>query len=227
MNKKYKKIVMVCVGLLVIMVIVIACNFMNKEKKAGLDFKAIKEIEFDNGLVITHMDSYSGEYWEDGSNEEISDIYAIVVENRGTKVLQYAEITIGLEGKEAHFSLSTLPTNEKILVLEKNKLKCDDAAIVDAEISNVVFFENGISMHDDIFNLNGADGILNVENISEKNISGDIFVYYKNYELNMFCGGITYRARISGGLAKEEIKQVMTKNYSTDNSVLMMITYTE
>lgn len=227
MKKKQKKIVLTGAGVLIVIVIAIVCVMINKKTKSEFDFKAIEEIELDNGLVITHMDSYSGEYWEDGSNEEISDIYAIIVENRGTKVLQYAEITIELEGKEAQFTFSTLPVNEKVLVLEKNKLKYEEIEIIDAEISNVVFFENGISMYEDIFSLSGADGVLNVENISEKSISGDIFVYYKNYNADMFCGGITYRARVEGGLKAGETKQVITKKYSMEDSLLMMITYTE
>lgn len=227
MKNKQKKIILIGAVSIAAIIVAILCFAVGTKNKEADDLAKIEEIELIDGLFITHKGAYSGEFWEDGTDEEVSDIYSIVIENRGTQVLQYAEITIELEGKQAKFSLSTLPIGEKVQVLEQNKLEYQDSSIQNATIENVVFFRDGISMYEDIFEISGLDGALNVKNISDKDITGDIFIYYKNYGAEMFYGGITYRARIEGGISAGEIKQVMTSHYSLEDSLLMMITYTE
>lgn len=227
MKMKQKKIVMIVVGIFALIILAAICSGICKKETQNVDMEKIEEVELADGLVITHKGSYSGKFWEDGSDEELSDIYSIQVENRGTKVLQYAELTVELEEGQAEFSLSTLPIGEKVVLLEKNKLEYQDGDIKSAVAENVVFFQDGISMYEDIFEISGLDGALNIKNISDKDISGDVFIYYKNYDSDMFYGGITYRARVEGGIAAGEIKQVMTSHYLQEGSILMMITYTE
>ena len=67
------------------------------------------------------------------------------------------------------------------------------------------------------------DGALNVQNVSDAAITGDIYICYKNAASDLYYGGITYRARIEGGLAPGEIRQVMTGHYSTVGSAIVMV----
>ena len=49
-------------------------------------------------------------------------------------------------------------------------------------------------------------------------------VYYKNSAEDVFYGGITYRARIEGGLQKGEIRQIMAGHCSKNGSTIMFVT---
>lgn len=67
-------------------------------------------------------------------------------------------------------------------------------------------FEENLSLYEDCVKIQKLDGAMNIFNISEANIGGDIIVYYKNKMSDLLYGGITYRVKIEGGLKKGEVK---------------------
>jgi hypothetical protein len=79
-------------------------------------------------------------------------------------------------------------------------------------------------MMKETFEITGGDGYLDVKNISNADISGDIFVYYKNSASDLLYGGITYRARLSGGIKAGETMRIMTGHYHEGASRLLMVT---
>ena len=89
---------------------------------------------------------------------------------------------------------------------------------------NVVIFQESLTLCEDRLKIQMLDGVLNVSNISGKDIDGDITVYYKNSAADVFYGGITYRIRIEGGLKKDEIRQVVAGHVSDSGSALMFVT---
>lgn len=183
----------------------------------------------ENGLEITEIGTYSGTFMEDGSDEEVQDVLMIKVTNTSDTVLQYTEIVLKEEsGEEARFALSTLPPNETVVVLEATRKEFKESVnYVSAEAQDVVFFNEGISMHSDKLELGGLEGAFNIKNISEEDITGDVYIYYKNYEEDLFYGGITYRAKVEGGIKAGEIKQVMTKHYDPETCMVMFVTIGE
>ena len=58
---------------------------------------------------------------EDGTDEVVSNVLMIVVRNTSERTLQYAEISLKADGKEAVFNISTLPPGEEMVALEKNR----------------------------------------------------------------------------------------------------------
>ena len=163
---------------------------------------------------------------EDGSDEEVSNVMMIKVKNNSDKPLQYAEILLTLEDDIAEFSFSTIPAGETALVLEKNRWEYSKKnEILETELKNVVFFEEGLNLYEDVLEISELEGALNIKNISEKDISGQIAVYYKTVEDEMYQGGITYRALIKDGLKAGEIRQVMTKHFTIDKSEILFVTY--
>ena len=186
-------------------------------------FSTSKTIELDNGLVITEIGKYSGEFVEDGSDESVNDVMMITVKNTTSETLQYTEIVLTDSfNNEVRFALSTLPANEEVVVLEKDR-KTYSKKYKDAKAEYTVFFDSELSTYSDTLTIYGLDGAFNVENISNADINNDILIYYKNVKDNKFFGGITYRARVEGGLKAGEVKQVMTKHYSPENSLVMFV----
>lgn len=182
-----------------------------------------------NGLEIISVGNYSGPFWEDGSDEEVEDVLMIKVRNTSDEVLQYAELILnGDNGEEAYFTLSTLPPNETIMVLEADRKKYNkDVSYTSAEAQHVVFFTEGISMHSDKIEVSGMKGAFNVRNLSEEDIEGVVYIYYKNIQEDLFYGGITYRAKIEDGIKAGETKQIATKHYVPETSILMFVTIGE
>lgn len=183
------------------------------------------QMQADKGLKIVNIGSYSGIFVEDGSDEPVTRILMAVVENIGNKTIQYAQIQLSDGQNVAYFSLSTLPPGESAVILEKNRMSYTDGeGLTDATIQNVVVFEEEPSLCEDCLLIQGLNGVLNVTNISNEDIQGDVVIYYKNASSDMLYGGITYRTTISGGIKAGEIKQITAGHYSEKGSRIMWVT---
>ena len=185
------------------------------------------EIALDNNIVITSIEPYSGSFMEDGSDEDVENILMITVKNNGMQSLQYAEVILTFGDSTAVFSFSTLRPGESMVVLEKNRLEYPDKELTEHQIQNVVYFEENLNFCEDKFEISAMDGAFNVKNISGEDLSGNIAIYYKNKQDNIYYGGITYRVVIEGGIEKDGIRQVVTEHFKTDKSEVMFVSYTE
>ena len=183
-------------------------------------------ISLGDGLNIISTDAYTGPYWEDGSYEEVSDIQMILLENVSEQNLQYAEITVEHKDCVAEYAVTNLPAGAKAVVLEKNRMEYTKKAVVETSVENTVFLEE-MPLYENIFEIQGLDGVINVKNISEKDITGDIYIYYKNLGDGVYHGGITYRVRVEGGLQADEIRQLGASHYNAENCEILMVSYVE
>ena len=73
-------------------------------------------------LTILNIGNYTGVYMEDGSDEVLSGVMMIVLENNSEKDLQLARIYITYSDETAEFEVTNLPAGEKAVLLEKNRL---------------------------------------------------------------------------------------------------------
>ena len=225
-----KKIVLLAAVVVLIAILVIGALIGAlvgpKDSYPAGDIEKSKAVSFDLGenLVVTHIGSYSGQYVEDGSDEEVSGVMMIQVKNQGPSTLQYAEVITSGSGGEAHFKLSTLPPGQTVMVLEADRQKYSKRKCKTATAQYMAFFQEEPGTYADKFQIQALDGGLNVTNISGKDIKGEIVIYFKDYADDTLMGGITYRGRITGGLAAGEIRQVMSENFTQDNTQIMFIT---
>ena len=209
----------------IVALIFLLCGLMAVWKGIGTSNKKT-EIKIDEYLTIKEVGEYSGAFMEDGTDEAVENVMMIVVENKGDKVLQYAELSLPLGDEIAEFAFSTLEPGEQMVVLEKNRMKCPKKKdITDVNLNHVVYFDETPDMHEDVIKVSTLEGALNIENISGKDITGPVAVYYKNVEDGIYHGGITYRALVKEGLKAGEIRQVMTNHFSLENSEIMFVTY--
>lgn len=177
------------------------------------------------GMEITKIGSYTGLYMEDGSDEVVSRVLMIMVENTGDEFIQYAEITLNSENSTAKFTLSSLFPGERMVVLESSRQEYKSGVeYSEAVAGNVSVFKETPSLCENQLKVQGLDGVLNVTNISGQDITGDIVIYYKNAIDEVLYGGITYRVRITGGMKSGEIKQIVSDHFSAAGSEIMFIT---
>lgn len=177
------------------------------------------------GLVLRDVDKYAGIYMEDGTDEIVSNVLMLIVRNDGEQDIQYAEITVPTSNGDAHFSLSTLPVGESIVLLEENRMAWsadEDYSNIHAE--NIALFSESVTLCEDQLELQALDGVINVTNTSGEDITEDIVIYYKNAASDLLYGGITYRIRLEGGLKADEIRQIMANHFTQIGSRIMFVT---
>lgn len=197
----------------------------NSDSQQTSEYQGNTLINLGYGFEITDVGSYTGMYMEDGSDEIVSGVLMIVVTSTSDKTLQYAKITMPAGETDAIFELSTLPPGESVVLLEQNRMAYDKNLGYDfATAENVAFFQQEPSLMEDTFELQILDGVINVTNISDKDIDGEIVVYYKNSATDLYYGGITYRSRVTGGLKAGEIRQVVGGHISATGTKPMFVT---
>ena len=177
------------------------------------------------GLKVTEVGSYTGIYMEDGSDAPVSQVLMIVVKNIGKQTVQYGQVELSDGNTVARFTFTTLPPGEAMVVLESTRMSYDENQKLDqVTIKNVIVLPQEPEPWEEKLQLQILNGVLNVTNISGKDITGDVMIYYKNASSDMLYGGITYRVTVKGGIKAGEVKQVSAVHYAANGSRIMWIT---
>lgn len=188
-----------------------------------------KYIPLRDGLELVDISSYTGAYVEDGSDEIVSGILMMKVINNSEEAIEYAHITMDVNGETAEFDGSTLMPGATVVLLEKNRMAYDKnldyAATVSCE--NIAVYKDDLKLHEDKLKIQILDGAMNVINISQQDITGRVAIYYKNVAAGVYYGGITYRIILENGLKANEVQQVMAQHFSASGSEIMFVTIAE
>ena len=185
---------------------------------------ALFPLELAEDLVVTDAGNYSGIFMEDGSNEVVSDVFMLQVENRSDQDLQYGEIILTDEAGSYRFQVTNLPAHRQAVLLEQGRSAAPDAFPRDASARNLAWFREPMSLHEEQFSVTGAKGVVNVKNISEQDVDADVYVYYKYTADSLFFGGITFRVRVEGGLKAGEIRQVPSGHFDPESCTVLDVT---
>lgn len=184
---------------------------------AGFEPQADWQPVSGQGLTILAAGSYSGRYFEDGSDEAVEQVAALLVKNTGDVTVEYAEITAG----SSSFVLSGLPVGATVLVQEAAR---GTGPVVDAVVSACVPAASLAEQYDTDFEVYLGDGVINIRNISGRNFANDVSVYYKNVENGVLLGGITYRARFNG-IESGAIGQSIQSHATEAQSAVVYLSY--
>lgn len=193
--------------------------------KLNVQVETLQEESYDmgNDLGLLSVGKFAGIYLEDGSNEVVSNIMMIQVVNNSQKDLQLAKIKLEYAAFTAEFEATNIPAGRTVVLLEKNRRAYVEEKYTSVSTQNVVFFQNKMTTQEDRFKISGLEGALNVTNISEEDISEDVYVYYKYISGDRLYGGITFRTKIQGGMKFGELKQVMTSHYDPDTCQIVAV----
>lgn len=177
-------------------------------------------------LVVSDLGAYSGNYMEDGSDALISNVLMLVVKNTSDKAVEYAEISVDADFAYAKFTVSALPAGESAVVLESAQMVYDPNTEYSLDGIVASYYEdNSFTLHPELFDITGAEGEISVKNISDKSISGPVYVYYKLVKDGFFLGGITYRAVIEDGISAGETAAAQANHYSDEHARLLFVSY--
>ena len=221
-----KKIILVC-GVILALAAVI-CVSISPNKEAGVKEEQGKieqeeKIPLGSEVFISSVDSYIGAYVEDGIDEYVENVLSIIIENNGSKHIQFMNVTID---EKYEFTVSTLLPGTKVLVLEKSRAEYEQGINLDnVVVSNVAFFGEEPSMHEELLEISGKDNRIFIKNVSDQTFPGGK-VFYKNKFEDKYIGGITYTGTIPA-LEKDETIVLDSVHYQEDSSELMFVTYAE
>lgn len=142
-------------------------------------------------LYCLEFNSYSGVFVEDGKNEDVQNIAAILVENRAKVFLDRATIKYRYGDKTATFMVTGLPAGEKCWVMEASKMPLDGKHEFEF-IECTSAFKDDAVLYTDKLEVVTQDNTLTVTNTSDKTLK-NVCVYYKNtFDDGNYLGGITY-----------------------------------
>ena len=174
-------------------------------------------------LELQGVGRYAGLYLEDGSNDTVSNILMIKIKNTGEKDLQLARLSLTYSDFTAEFEITNLPAGRTVVVLEKNRHAYTEERHLSVALSDVVFFQKQMDVSDQVYEITGLPGAINLKNCSASDISGNIYIYYKYISEYELYGGITFRAKVEGGLQAGEIKQVSSSHFDPNSCIILSV----
>ncbi len=142
-------------------------------------------------LYCLEITRYSGAYVEDGKNEQVENVAAILVENRSEQFLDLAKVTYCVGDRVATFNVTGLPAGEKAWVLEAEKMQIEGTPTFEFLDCESTFRKDAV-LTTKLLDVQTKDNVLTVENKADKTLK-NVCVYYKNVNSDgNFLGGITY-----------------------------------
>lgn len=166
---------------------------------------------------------YDGPFLEDGSNDEVSGIVALVLRNGGTQPISKAEVVLQQGDRRLVFRADTVPPGESVLVLEHNRspyrqLPCS-ACYGYATYDNLsARIPKGVSVSES--GINGVTLWNTTDSVLE-----DLWVYHKGWlEMpGILVGGITHKTHIDI-IEPGEGVQIFPEYYAYGYSKIVQIT---
>lgn len=174
----------------------------------GTDLLAVRTVE------------YSGPFWEDGSNEEVLKVAALIVENQGDLMVSSGAVIVEFGKDRMVFELSFLPPGGKVLVLEKErKYYSNESPVSCYGWTKKEYPENPGLISVESTGLNGMT-ITNHTGCTVPSIE----VHYKNFdpESGMYMGGITY-CIIEEDLMPREVRVLSPDNFAARESCIVQV----
>lgn len=175
-----------------------------------------------SSLVVSGIASYDGIYLEDGSDTEISGVTVLLLRNDGDTDIEYASVSVGMDGTELQFDLSDLPAGGTAVVQEKNKTlfregNYTECAATVAEVPGFEMSEEQVQVQEN------GDQSLTVSNLTNEDIPA-VRIFYKFYmeEEETYVGGITYTAKLTD-LKAGESRKITPSHYVSGYSRVMMV----
>ena len=210
-----------------ILLMLYGLGFFNKEPAEGflhqscIEQDRVEDLGF--SLQLQGVGRFSGQFLEDGSNTRVSDVMMVQIKNTGDTDLRLARLCLSFPDATAEFEITDLPAGKTVMVLEKNRQSYRDREYLSVKLQDVVMHQENMDVCEDRFSITALPGALNVRNISNEDISGDVYVYYKYISGDTLYGGITFRAKISGGIKSGELRQTGAAHFDPDRSIILCV----
>lgn len=167
-------------------------------------------------IEIESIGSYDGKYVEDGSDDEVQNIFAMVVTNTSSSFIEYSMIELVSGSETYNFEISCLPAGEKVLVLEKNRKEY--ISDHDYEIGECASAYRDIVDYSQQIEVTAKQDTLTFKNLTNQDLI-NVRACYKNKTDDYYLGGITYRLTVPVLNANESFSK--RSAHFSDSSVIL------
>lgn len=176
----------------------------------------------DTPIEIEGIGQYTGPFVEDGSDEPVANVLALVMKNKSDKAVEFAEIRFKINGsEEAVFQISTIPAGGAALILENNRKVYDPEAVLSPG-DKLYAQADGFSLMEDQVEVTAQDQNLTVTNLTDQDL-GTVYIRYKGM-LNdtYYLGGITYSCKIDK-VGPRGSGEAQTEHFTAEGSQVLMV----
>lgn len=191
MKKRFIAIgITVLIAAALLTVAILKHNSDKRASQAGTTAVSFKDAQLgvtvDNWLKIIEIDEYYGRL-------------AVVAENVSKNDVEYAMLTVKTKTETLTFNVSALLRGTKAVLLCNESVGMDPYEVYTAwQTDDIILFETPPVLNDDKLEIHVTDGSVSVKNISGKDITSDIFIYYKDKKDDVVNGSITYKISLDG-----------------------------
>ena len=166
-------------------------------KTASQPWTSLKDEDYGKDSIIvasTLAAGYDGAFLEDGTDDEVKNVLALLFVNTSDKDVQYAEYAFAVDGKPISFKVSDLPAGQQCVVLEASRHQRDTSEVLEL-ISRVVAPVDMLPGSDKVLPVINDDNTITLMNTTQEELPV-VRVFYKYFyeDENSFVGGITYTA---------------------------------
>lgn len=149
------------------------------------------EIDAEETIVCGQYSFFSGQYVEDGRDELVENVAAILVTNTSDQFLELCTLQYDIDGTEAIFVVTGLPAGRSAWVMEKHRLTIGKNASFTYQGCATAYKEN-VAASTDKISLFADGNMMKAKNNTDKTLDG-VYVYYKTLHSDgNYFGGITY-----------------------------------
>lgn len=169
-------------------------------------------------LYCLEFSQYSGEFFEDGTHQTVTNVAAALIENRSPEFLDLATISYDVGGKIAEFVVTGLPAGGKVWVLESNRLTIDKNAKFRFLDCTSTFRQDAVLATNDL-TLSTSGNTLTVCNTSNYTLQ-NVCIYYKTQDKDgVYLGGISYMLAFDT-LAPGETASRPSAHFTKDSKIV-------
>lgn len=172
-----------------------------------------------SGLVVEGTVNYTGTFFEDGSDEQVSDVTALMLYNPQQQMVRFGAVALEQEGQQLYFFVYCLPAGGRCLILEKQRSSYQESAVTDCRELSIRWQSD---QRDEQVRYVGFGESLTVVNHSSQRRS--ITVWYKHYDHEKECylGGVAYSAYYFM-VAPQEQRSLTPSHYHAGSSKVVAI----
>ena len=169
-------------------------------------------------LICLEFSSYSGQFVEDGTNEEVSGVAAIRVLNSSSQFLDRATVTYAGPDGIATFVIAGLPAGQQAWVLEKNRMLWPEDGELVFLNCDATFRADAVTAPTEL-TVTPQGNTLRAVNNSDQTME-NVCVYYKTaYAPGVYLGGIAYMVNF-GTIEPGQTVEKTTGHWSEDSVIV-------
>lgn len=177
----------------------------------------------DTCVDIIAIGKYTGQFTDNGTNNDVDNVLGIVITNTSDKAISYAALTFEYaDGERCTFSPTNIPAHQSALVLTTTE------GIPYKDVDKLEYVEKTLVLSDELSMLQGTvgvdykDGEFIVTNLTNKDL-GDVYIRYKNCaDGNAYLGGITHSKYVEDVKPYETYK-IEADDFDPETSVIVAV----